>query len=152
MASLSLCLIVLLVITVSRLPAVGPLFPRNTRHRLPGTAPLRATSARFRRGMPRAGLGRQGKTPQLSMLTRRPTLGIAGTLPGITSGRRLILLVFLFAAASASGGAAAGVVMNGVIVVVLVHDERIEPGHVLLGAGGVQGGTLLLLLLLPLAG
>lgn len=149
MASLSLIFLLVLVITISRLPAVGPLFPRNTRHRLPGTAPFRTTSARFRRGMPRAGFRWQGKTPQLPVLTRWPTLGIAGTLPGITSGRRLILLVFLFAAASASasGGAAAVVVMNGVIVVVLVHDERIEPGHVLLVGGGVQGGTLLLLLL-----
>lgn len=152
MASLIVFVVFLLivVITISRLPAVGPLFPRDTRHRLPGAATFR-TSGRLsrprRRGMPRAGLGREGKTSQLPV-GLAPTLGVAGTLPGI-SGGCVILLVFLFAAATSgdtsADAAAAAIVMNGVIVVVLVHDERIQPGHVL---GGVQGGTRMLLLLL----
>lgn len=139
MASL---IVVLVLITISRLPAVGPLFPRDTGHGLPGGGRrsllmLPGTSAAGRRtlllrGMPRtAGLGRKGKTSQLPA---GPTFRVAGTLPGI-----LLVLVLLLTAASASATSGLIGVMDRVVVVVLVQDERIQPGHVALD---VQGGTL----------
>lgn len=152
MASLIVVLVLLLfVITISRLPAVGPLFPRDTGHGFPGggrrSLLLPGTSAAGRRtlllrGMPRtAGLGRKGKTSQLPA---GPTFRVAGTLPGI-----LLVLVLLLTAASATSGAALIGVMDRVVVVVLVQDERIQPGHVALD---VQGGTLVRLMKLLLAG